>query len=152
MKVKKELKVSAIKNGTVIDHIPAKFLFKVITILGLEKVNTPITFGNNLESHKLGAKAIIKLSEKFFEDKDLNKIALIAPQAKLSIIKDYSVIDKKTVKVPKEIIGIAKCMNPNCITNKENVTTKFSIISNNEVTLKCFYCEKITDQEHIEII
>lgn len=151
MKAKKELKVSAIKNGTVIDHIPSHSLFKVITILGLDKIQTPITFGSNLESQKLGAKAIIKLSEKFIKGEDLNKIALVAPQAKLNIIKEYVVVEKKTVKVPDEISGIAKCMNPKCITNHESVTTKFWVISNEEVSLKCKYCEKITDQEHIEI-
>ncbi|MBR2201922.1 MAG: aspartate carbamoyltransferase regulatory subunit, partial [Bacteroidales bacterium] len=70
---KKELKVSAIKNGTVIDHIPAKDLFKVIRILGLDRIDTPVTFGNNLDSQKFGKKAIIKVSDKFFEDKEINK-------------------------------------------------------------------------------
>jgi len=152
MKGKKELKVSAIKNGTVIDHIPSPSLFKVITILGLDKIQTPITFGSNLESQKLGAKSIIKLSEKFIKGEDLNRIALVAPQAKLNIIKEYEVVEKKVVQVPDEISGIAKCMNPKCITNHENVTTKFWVINNGEVSLKCKYCEKITDQDHIEII
>ena len=75
---KPKLQVSAIKNGTVIDHIPAKHLFKVISILSLDKITTQIAFGTNLESKKLGHKAIIKLSEVFFQDKDINKIALIA--------------------------------------------------------------------------
>lgn len=83
MKESKELKVSAIKNGTVIDHIPAKSLFKVISILELENIKTQITFGTNLESKKLGLKAIIKISDKFFKDKDINKIALIAPECKI---------------------------------------------------------------------
>ncbi|MBO4307798.1 MAG: aspartate carbamoyltransferase regulatory subunit, partial [Bacteroidales bacterium] len=76
---KKERLVAAIKNGTVIDHIPAKDLFKVIRILGLDRIDTPVTFGNNLDSQKFGKKAIIKVSDKFFEDKEINKIALIAP-------------------------------------------------------------------------
>jgi aspartate carbamoyltransferase regulatory subunit len=148
----KKLEVSAIENGTVIDHIPAKVLFKVISMLGLDKIDKQITFGTNLESKKLGKKAIIKLSDTFFIDKEINKIALVAPQAKLNIIKDYTVVEKKIVEVPEEIIGIAKCMNPKCITNNEKITTKFRVISQKEVRLKCRYCEKITDQEHIEII
>jgi aspartate carbamoyltransferase regulatory subunit len=63
----KQLSVSAIQNGTVIDHIPARHLFKVIQILGLDKIEQQITFGTNLESKKLGKKAIIKISEKFFK-------------------------------------------------------------------------------------
>ena len=75
----KKLQVSAIKNGTVIDHIPANNLFKVINILNLDKVETQMTFGSNFESQKLGLKAIIKLSDVFFADDDINKIALVAP-------------------------------------------------------------------------
>ena len=95
MKDSKELKVSAIKNGTVIDRIPAKNLFKVITILGLDKIENQITFGTNLESKKLGRKAIIKISDKDFQEDELNKIALVAPEAKLNIIKNYTVVEKK---------------------------------------------------------
>jgi len=152
MKEEKTLKVNAIKNGTVIDHIPAKNLFKVINILGLDKINTPMTIGSNLESQKLGAKAIIKLTEVFFLDEDINRIALVAPEAKLNIIKDFEVVEKKIVAVPDNIVGIAKCMNPKCVTNVEKVTTKFKVIDKKEVKVKCHYCEKITDQEHMEII
>jgi aspartate carbamoyltransferase regulatory subunit len=147
-----KLEVSAIENGTVIDHIPAKALFKVISILGLDKIDKQITFGTNLDSKKLGKKAIIKLTDMFFIDKEINKIALVAPQAKLNIIRDYTVVEKKVVEVPEEIIAIAKCMNPKCITNNEKIVTRFLVVSKSEVKLKCHYCEKITDQEHIEII
>lgn len=148
----KKLEVSAIENGTVIDHIPAKALFKVISILNLEKVDRQITFGTNLDSKKLGKKAIVKLSDTFFIDNEINKIALVAPQAKLNIIRDYIVIEKKVVEVPEEIMGIAKCMNPKCITNNEKIATRFRVVSRRDVKLKCHYCEKITDQEHLEII
>jgi len=148
----KKMEVSAIDNGTVIDHIPANVLFKVINILGLNNIDKQITFGTNFNSKKLGKKAIIKLSDTYFLDKDINKIALVAPQAKLNIIEGYSVVEKKIVEVPDEIIGIAKCVNPKCITNNEKITTRFKVLSKKEVKLKCHYCEKITDQEHIEIL
>lgn len=151
MKEVKELKVNAIKNGTVIDHIPAKSLFKVISILNLDKIDTHVTFGTNLESKRLGLKSIIKISDKFFANDEINKIALIAPEAKLNIIKDYNVVEKKIVEVPDNIIGIVKCVNPKCITNHEKITTKFYVVSKQHVSLKCHYCEKITDQENIEI-
>ncbi len=148
----RKLEVSAIENGTVIDHIPANVLFKVISILNLDKIDKQITFGTNLISKKLGKKAIIKLSDTFFIDKEINKIALVAPQAKLNIIRDFNVVEKKVVEVPEEIIGIAKCMNPKCITNNEKIVTRFSVESGKGVQLKCHYCEKITDQDHIEIV
>jgi len=152
MKEPKQLSVSAIENGTVIDHVPASNLFKVIQILGLDRIENQITFGTNLESKKLGKKAIIKLAGIFFEDDDINRIALVAPEAKLNIIKDYEVVDKSVVEVPDEIIGIARCVNPKCITNFESVTTRFKVVNKKNVSLKCHYCEKITDQDHLEIL
>jgi len=151
MEPKKELVVSAIKDGTVIDHIPAKSLFKVISILDLNKIETPITIGSNLESKKFGKKGIIKISDKFPSDNDLNKIALFAPEAKINIIRNYNVVEKKIVQVPDYIEGIVKCMNPKCITNFEQVKTKFEVIDKKNVALKCKYCEKITDQDHFEM-
>lgn len=152
MKDKTQLQVNAIKDGTVIDHIPAKNLFKVITILGLDKIETQITFGTNLESKRLGQKAIIKISDVFFEQEEINKIALVAPEAKLNIIRDYEVVEKKVVTVPDMVWGITKCFNPKCITNSESIKTKFYVISKKNVALKCHYCEKIMDEEHLVII
>ena len=148
----KQLSVNAIKNGTVIDHVPASRLFNVVSILNLDKLETMVTIGNNLGSKKLGKKGIIKLSEVFFKDDDINKIALIAPSAKLNIIRDYEVVEKKIVEIPDEIIGIVKCVNPKCITNNQPVSAKFYLISKDIIKLKCHYCEKITSQKNIEII
>jgi len=147
----KRLSVSAIKNGTVIDHIPADVLFKVVSILKLDTIDNMITIGNSLESDKLGKKGIIKLSEVFFHDNEINKIAMVAPCAKLNIIRNYEVADKRVVQIPDEIVGIVKCVNPKCITNNEDVTTRFTVVSKSEVKLKCHYCEKITDRDNIQI-
>lgn len=152
MKDIKHLVVSAIKDGTVIDHIPAKDLFKVISILGLDHIENQVTFGSNLESKKLGKKAIIKISGLFFRNEDINKIALVAPDAKLNIIKDYNVVEKKVVEVPDSITGIAKCVNPKCITNNEEIVTRFTVVDKKNVSLKCCYCEKITDQDNMRIV
>jgi aspartate carbamoyltransferase regulatory subunit len=149
MTQKKQLNVSAIENGTVIDHIPAKSLFNVISILGLHKFDNLITFGTNMESQRFGKKAIIKIADKYFEKDEINRIAIAAPLAKLNIIKNYEVIEKRVVEVPDNIEGIVKCVNPKCITNVEAVTQKFQVIDKKNVSLKCHYCEKITDQEHM---
>jgi aspartate carbamoyltransferase regulatory subunit len=65
---------------------------------------------------------------------------------------NFEVVEKKVVEVPDRIEGIVKCMNPKCITNHDEVLTKFNVIDKKEVSLKCHYCEKITDQEHMEIL
>jgi aspartate carbamoyltransferase regulatory subunit len=150
-KKKLKLKVSAIKDGTVIDHIPAQYLFKVIKILGLDNIENQITFGTNLDSGKLGSKGIIKVSDKFFKDDEINKIALVAPHAKLNIIRDYEVVEKKVVEIPEEITGIVKCFNPKCITNNEKATTRFLIVDTSPIALKCRYCEKHTVGEQIRM-
>lgn len=148
----KTLSVNAIQQGTVIDHIPADSLFDVLSILKLDELENQITFGTNLKSDKFGRKAIIKLENKFFEDEEINKIALVAPQAKLNIIRDYKVVEKKPIGLPNEVIGIAKCMNPKCVTNHQDITTHFNVIDKEKVMLKCYYCEKITDKKHMVII
>ncbi len=149
---KKELRVNAIKNGTVIDHIPAQDLFKVIKILGLQNIKNTMTLGNNLESKTQTHKGIIKISELFFEDDDINRIALAAPHAKLNIIRDYTVVEKRQVQVPDSVVGIAKCVNPKCITNfEDNVIPKFTVMDKENITLKCHYCEKITNKENLRL-
>lgn len=149
----KELKVSAIKNGTVLDHIPANQLFRVIKILELYNYTNQVTFGTNLESKLLGKKAIIKISDRFFADDEINKIALVAPDAKINIIKDFEVVEKRVLHVPDEIFGIVKCANPKCITNHQPIKTRFSTnYEKNNLRLRCHFCEKNTDSDNLIII
>ncbi|MDD3638392.1 MAG: aspartate carbamoyltransferase regulatory subunit [Bacteroidales bacterium] len=150
---RKELIVSAISNGTVIDHIPADKVFQVIRILDLEESEKEIYFGTNLVSKKYGRKGIIKISEKYFKPSETDKIALVAPTATLIEIRDYEVTRKTTVNIPDSIERIAKCFNPNCITNKEQVPTKFKVIKiDGEIKLACHYCEKNTSQNNMVFI
>ena len=149
----KKLQVSAIKDGTVIDHIPAQQLFKVIEILELAKTQHQITFGTNLDSKHLGKKGIIKIADSFFEDDDINRIALIAPEAKLNIIRDYEVVEKRQVVIPEQIRGIAKCVNPKCITNHQRAETRFRTRKESGgIVLLCHYCEKVTTTTNLQII
>lgn len=138
----KELVVSAIENGTVIDHIPVDTVLMVLSILGLDKYEDEVLIGNNLDSKKYGKKGIIKARNKFFEQDDINKIALVAPNATLIVIRDYEVVEKKFVEIPKKIEKILKCINPNCITNKETIDTKFKVIEEKPLKIQCHYCEK----------
>lgn len=150
----KIMEVRAIENGTVIDHIPAASLFKIINILKLEKETHRITIGNNLESKRMGAKAIIKINDRYCEPDEINRIALVAPMARVNIIKDYEVVEKLAVEVPERIEGFVKCMNPKCVTNNEPVRTAFDVMpqENGDVSLRCRYCEKITFQSQLQII
>jgi aspartate carbamoyltransferase regulatory subunit len=146
---RKELVVSAIENGTVIDHIPVQSVFQVFRLLGLDHCGEQVLFGTNLDSKKFGKKGIIKVNNTFFQSDDLNKIALVAPTATLIVIKGFRVIEKKQVEIPDEVDKVVKCVNPNCISNIENVTTKFRVIDKTDIKLRCHYCEKITDKRNM---
>lgn len=150
---KKKLQVSAIENGTVLDHIPANQLFRVIDILHLQDAVQEMTIGMNLPSKTYGRKALIKLADRYFRDEELNAIAIIAPSATVNIIKNFEVVEKKIITIPEKIIGIAKCMNPMCVTNHQNIPTKFTtIVRGDEIELFCNYCEKVTDSKNLKIV
>lgn len=149
MENKRELKVSAITNGTVIDHITQGAVLQVMKILNLENFNGQIYFGANLESKKYGKKGIIKVSGRYFLPEEINKISLVAPTATVIEIKDYVVVSKFAVTIPDEVLGFIKCINPKCITNNDKVPTRFEVIDKNDLKLHCHYCEKITKKENI---
>lgn len=152
MQKKKELQVAALENGTAIDHIPSDQLFKVVSLLEIEKLSSPVTIGYCLDSKKMGTKGILKIANKFFEQDEINKIALIAPSVNLNIIRDYEVVEKKFVYLPDELKGIVKCNNPKCITNNEPMKTRFQVIDKENVVLKCHYCELKIKKEDIILV
>lgn len=147
----KELQVAALENGTAIDHIPTKALYKVVSLLQLQKLDNRTTIGNNLKSNKMGAKGIIKVADKFFEEDEINRIALVAPNVNLNIIKGFEVVEKKKVTLPDEILEIVVCNNPKCITNNEPMKTRFHVIDKEKVELQCHYCELKIKKEEIEL-
>jgi aspartate carbamoyltransferase regulatory subunit len=149
---KQELQVAALENGTVIDHIPADKLFSVVFLLGLEHMSNNITIGFNLDSKKLGKKGIIKIADKFFSDEELNRISVVAPRVVLNIIRNYEVIEKRTVEMPSELRGIVKCTNPKCITNNEPMQTLFHVVDKENCVIRCHYCEKELSRNEINIL
>ncbi len=149
---KKELKVPAIKDGTVIDHIPSRVTFKVMRILDLREFNQAISVALNLKSKALGKKGIIKVGNRFLTQDEVNKIAILAPKATVNIIKDYEVKEKINVDLPDEIHNIIKCSNPKCITNNEKVKTSFSILSKTPLQALCNHCERVMEAKDITLI
>ena len=149
-KVSRELKVSALENGTVIDHIPSNRVFQVIRLLELSNEKEQIFVGVNLESQKLkDGKGIIKVSNRYFADWEIDMISLIAPTATLIEIKDFCVVVKRKFAIPDKIQAIVKCFNPNCITNHQPITTSFTVIDKEDLKLQCHYCEKITAKNNV---
>ena len=152
MQNKKERLVAAIENGTVIDHIPAEKTFMVANLLGLLELQTIVTIGNNYASNKLGRKGIIKVENKFFTNEEISRLSVVAPNVVLSIIKDYEVVETKTVETPDELRGIVKCNNPKCITNNEPMRTVFHVVDKSNGVLKCHYCDVEQEIDKVEVV
>ena len=147
----KVLKVDAIRNGTVIDHIPAGRIQRVLAIL--KPRNTDIVMmGMNFPSKAMKKKDIIKIEGRELTQNEVNSIALIAPDAKVSIIRDFAVAQKSTVQIPERIEGLVVCPNPKCITNAEPMMTIFNLEDSSSRELACQYCERVfTADEMIHI-
>ncbi|MCS7119177.1 MAG: aspartate carbamoyltransferase regulatory subunit [Archaeoglobaceae archaeon] len=139
----KELVISKIRDGTVIDHINAGKAILVLKILGIdENTKETVSMVLNVPSKKMGKKDIVKVEGLFISEEKLNKIALIAPNATINLIREYEIKKKFKVKPPEIVKGILKCPNRLCISNaKEPVETIFYIsVKNGQVVAKCHYC------------
>ncbi|MBI2134408.1 aspartate carbamoyltransferase regulatory subunit [Candidatus Woesearchaeota archaeon] len=150
--MKKEVSISAIKEGTVIDHIPSNVTLKVAEILNLDDVAGIISIATNLPSKKMAKKGIVKIGDKLLTQDEVNKIAVIAPDATVNIIENYNVKRKLKVLLPDIIEKIVKCSNPNCITNNEKAETRFYVLNKTPLKLKCHYCERAMNKEDIVLL
>lgn len=143
LKDEEKLIVRKIKDGTVIDHIPAGRALVVLKVLGITgQEGNIIALVMNVESKKLGKKDIIKIEGRELKSDEVNKIALIAPNATINIIKDYRVVKKMKVQIPDVIEGLISCVNPNCISNqpREPIKSRLKVISREPLILQCEYC------------
>ena len=120
-------------------------------ILKLQNLTTPVTIGYNYPSKKIGCKGIIKISDKYFTDEEISRLSVVAPKVVLNIIKDYEVVEKKTVETPDELHDIVRCNNPKCITNNEPMQTVFTVVDKEHGTLKCRYCDKEQDINRVQL-
>ncbi|MFH1675981.1 MAG: aspartate carbamoyltransferase regulatory subunit [bacterium] len=144
--------ISQIERGTVIDHLDPKAVFLVVRVLDIdENVEDTVTVGVNLKSKIMGKKGIIKIANRFLSEEIISKIAVISPNATVSIIDDYEVKEKIMVKFPEVIEGILKCPNPNCVTNVEEWPTRFKLIELDPLSLLCTYCERYMTKSEIEL-
>lgn len=139
----KELKVTPIKDGTVIDHITAGRALQVLHVLKIPESTSSVVSILMYVNGKKGKKDIVKIENRELDPNEVNKIALIAPKATINIIRDYEVKKKYTLQLPKEVIGLTRCSNPTCISNaREPVESRFHVISTDPVRIKCYYCER----------
>jgi aspartate carbamoyltransferase regulatory subunit len=151
----KVLKIKTIKNGIVIDHIKQGKAPDVLKILGIDdNFKDALTLAMNVPSRDLGRKDIVKVENRDIDTSEINKIAIIAPDATINMIRNYRVLKKETVTLPEVIRGIIKCPNPQCITNKERepLTSVFRVRQINPLILRCKYCEREITSEILTYI
>jgi aspartate carbamoyltransferase regulatory subunit len=144
----RELKITPIKNGTVIDHISnglALEVLKIINVQSLDKDST-VSVALHVRSNKLGWKDIVKVENMELSPRTVNAIALVSPTATISIIREFKVREKRPVDLPERILGILRCPNPNCISNQpEPIESEFEVSQRRPVVLTCVYCDRLVD-------
>lgn len=146
-----ELHVKKIKNGTVIDHINQGYSLDVLSILNITgKEKHVVSVAMNVPSKDIGRKDIVKIEDWELKPRDVDKIALIAPHATINIIRDYNVVDKKKVNLPKILKGTIKCNNPSCISNsREPIESMFHVKDNISLSIRCHFCGRIMEKDDV---
>ncbi|ACB06913.1 aspartate carbamoyltransferase regulatory subunit [Candidatus Korarchaeum cryptofilum] len=150
--MKEELVVRRISDGTVIDHIPAGRALRVLKLLGITgERDGVVALVMNVPSKKLGKKDIVKIEGRELSKEEVDKISLIAPSATINIIRNFEVASKRRVELPRRVVGILRCLNPNCVTNapREAVEPSFTLISESPLRMVCEYCGEYLREEDI---
>ncbi|MGC8608783.1 MAG: aspartate carbamoyltransferase regulatory subunit [Thermoplasmata archaeon] len=147
----KTLKISKIKDGTVIDHVTSGKAITVLSILGInDNLENTVSVGMHVPSRKSGFKDVIKIENRFLDRNEIDMIALAAPNATISIIRNYEIGEKFNVELPEKLVGVLKCKNQNCITNtREPVKTEFDIVSKHPLIVRCVYCQRTMNEKDI---
>ena len=141
-------RVTAIKNGTVIDHVPAGKALSVLKMLGIGgDMSNPVSLVMNVPSKKMGGKDIIKVEDRELTQNELDRLALIAPKASVAIIRSYSVAEKREVTIGDELVNIASCTFSNCITinPREPQDHRLRVVNGDPIELRCRYCGRPQD-------
>ncbi|MFB6090333.1 MAG: aspartate carbamoyltransferase regulatory subunit [Halobellus sp.] len=144
----RELRVSKIRNGTVIDHLAAGQALNVLALLGIDgSGGESVSVGMNVPSDKLAKKDIVKVEDRELSQSEVDVLAVISPEATINIIREYDVVEKKRIERPEAVTGVLACPNRNCITNAdEPVETRFAVLSEG---LRCDYCGEIVREDEI---
>jgi aspartate carbamoyltransferase regulatory subunit len=147
----KQLRVSKIENGTVIDHVPGGQALNVLAIVGIDgSGGEQVSVGMNVPSDRLGRKDVVKVEDRELSPEEVDVLSLIAPRATINIVRDYEVSEKLRVSRPERVVGVLSCPNANCITTEEEpVESSFEVLSDG---VRCGYCDTIVRDEIADLI
>ena len=141
-------RVTAIKNGTVIDHVPAGKALSVLKMLGIDgNMSNPVSLVLNVPSQKMGGKDIIKVEDRELTQHELDRLALVAPDASVAIIRAYTVAEKMEINLTEEFVNVARCTFSNCITTNpmEPLPHRLIVTKREPLELRCRYCGKFQE-------
>lgn len=147
-----KLSVSAIKNGTVIDHITPGQSLRIVHLLSLDKSKSKVTLGMHLPSKTMGTKDLIKIENRILTEAEANEVVVFAPNATINVIENFEVANKITTRLPPSMQKVFTCPNPVCITQIEPVDSFFYIhAQGRHIHLTCRYCEKSYDRDQVKV-
>ena len=147
-----KIRIVKITEGTVIDHISTGHALDVLRILGITgKEGNIVTIAMNISSFRIETKDIVKLEDRFLKDHEVDKIALVAPDATINTIRDSKIEKKTRVQLPEVITAVIVCPNTRCVSNKERepIVVKYDVVNRTPVKLKCQYCWTLIDEDAI---
>ena len=136
-------RVTAIRNGTVIDHIPAGQALRVLKLLNItDQTAVPVSLVMNVPSKKMGAKDIVKVEDRELTQAELDRLALVASEESVAIIRAYSVAEKLHINLGEELNNVVRCTFSNCITqnSREPLPHRLVILSKDPLQMRCHYC------------
>ena len=136
------LNISGLSEGIVLDHIEAGKSMDIYFKLGLDKLDCQIAIIKNAKSSKMGKKDIIKI-ECPIDFMDLDILGFIDHNITVNIIENEKIVEKKQLRLPKEIRNVIRCKNPRCITSIEQGLDHVFVLTDEENQIyRCKYCEE----------
>lgn len=136
------LNVGKIEEGFVLDHIAAGKSLSIYHHLQLDKLDCTVAIIKNARSNKMGKKDMIKV-ECTINALDLDILGFIDHNITVNIIQNNRIVEKKELKLPKQIVNVIQCKNPRCITSIEQELDQIFILTDKEKEIyRCKYCEQ----------
>ncbi len=148
----REYKVYRIENGTVIDHLPHWSSLKVLELLQLRECPDLVTLGIGLDSRHMGRKDLVKVENRELSEAEVSKLALVAPQATINLIRNSERVGKVKVRLPDRLEGLVRCGNIGCITRHEHVPSRLDTLSRQPLRLRCYYCNTVVEGDEVELL
>ena len=135
------MEVTSIRNGIIIDHVPAGTALKVLQYLRIDPTSTKLALIMNTDSKQYGSKDIIKIEDA--GDLNLDVLGFIARQATIDIVRGGKIVRKEKPNLPEHMVNVITCKNPRCVTTTERgIDQMFHLVHSERQDYRCDYCDE----------